>query len=286
MTNRISNAYKTAPTHDQLRAMKRDLHFHPSTCEQPTTLSPAQIEAFNRDGFIKDIHILNDAELDVHRSLFEPQLAKALEAGQGSFSLSSAHLKFGKVYDLMHHPHILGCVSDLLGPQLIALAAHYFCKMPHDGTTVAWHQDASYWPLTPSKTATVWLAIDDADVANGCMRFVSGSHRQGQLEFRASAADENNVLNQTVDAVERYGTVVDIELQAGQISIHSDLLLHSSHYNESDRRRCGLTMRYCTPDVRALPGYDWEKEGVLINCTDPDGHWGNPSRPESDHEVV
>ena len=99
MTNRISNAYKTAPTHDQLRAMKRDLHFHPSTCEQPTTLSPAQIEAFNRDGFIKDIHILNDAELDVHRSLFEPQLAKALEAGQGSFSLSSAHLKFGKVYD-------------------------------------------------------------------------------------------------------------------------------------------------------------------------------------------
>ena len=38
--------------------------------------------------------------------------------------------------------------------------------MPHDGKAVAWHQDASYWPLSPSKTVTVWLAIDDADVDN------------------------------------------------------------------------------------------------------------------------
>ena len=124
-----------------------------------------------------------------------------------------------------------------------------------------------------------------AHVTNVCLRFVSGSHRQGQLECRASAADEDNVLNQTVDDVKRYGSIVDIELKAGQISIHSDLLLHSSHYNESDRRRCGLTLRYCTPDVRAIPGYDWEKEGVLINCTDPEDHWGNPPRPEKDYEL-
>jgi len=37
--------------------------------------------------------------------------------------------------------------------------------------------------------------------------------------------------------------------------------------------------------VRAIPGYDWEKEGVLINCTDPEGHWGNPPRPEKDYEI-
>ena len=186
----------------------------------------------------------------------------------------------------MHHPKILAYIRDLLGPELIGLASHYFCKLPKDGTTISWHQDASYWPLSPSKTATVWLAIDDADVANGCMRFVAGSHRHGQLEFRASAAAENNVLNQTVDDVERYGAIVDDELKAGEISIHSDLLLHSSHYNESDRRRCGLTIRYCTPDVRAIPGYAWEQEGVLIDATDPDGHWGNPSRPERDYEVA
>ena len=285
MSNQSDNAYKTAPTHDELRGMDRDLSFYPREVENPAALSPAQVAAFNRDGYLKGIRIFDDAEIAEHRVFFDEQLRKVMATGQGSFSLSSAHLKFGKVYDLMHHPRIIACVEELIGPELIGLASHYFCKMPQDGTTISWHQDASYWPLTPSKTVTVWLAIDDADVDNGCMRFIAGSHLHGQLEFRQSDASENNVLNQTVDEVERYGTTVDVELKAGQISIHSDLLLHSSHYNESDRRRCGLTLRYCTPDVRAIPGYDWEKEGVLISGADPDGHWGNPPRPERDYAV-
>lgn len=286
MASLISNAFKSNPSHDELRAMNSDLRFHPCTVENPTTLTAADIATFNRDGYLKGIRICDEVEITEHRAFFDEQLAKVEAAGLGSFALSSAHLKFAKIYDLMHHPKILACVHDLLGSELIGLAAHYFCKMPKDGTTVSWHQDASYWPLTPSKTATVWLAIDDADIGNGCMRFVSGSHHAGQLEFRASEADENNVLSQTVDGVERYGSLVDVELKAGEISIHSDLLLHSSHYNESDRRRCGLTLRYCTPDVRAVPGFNWEKEGVLINASDPDGHWGDPPRPERDFEIA
>ena len=286
MTNQIDYTFKAAPTHDELREMDRDLRFYPSTVDDPTTLTTEQVAAFNRDGYLKGFRIFDDAEIAEHRAFFDEQLRKVMAAGYGSFTLSSAHLKFAKVYDLMHHPKILACVHDLLGPELIGLASHYFCKMPKDGTTVSWHQDASYWPLTPSKTATVWLAIDDADADNGCMRFVAGSHLQGQLEFRPSAAAENNVLNQTVDDVEHYGEIVDVELEAGEVSIHSDLLLHSSHYNESDRRRCGLTLRYCTPDVRAIPGYSWEKEGVLINAADPVGHWGNPARPERDYEMA
>jgi ectoine hydroxylase-related dioxygenase (phytanoyl-CoA dioxygenase family) len=285
MASQIDNAFKSNPSHDELRAMDRDLHFYPSRVEHPTALSAEDVAAFNRDGYLKGIRICDEAEITGHRVFFNEQLAKAEAAGLSSFTLSSAHLKYAKIYDLMHHAKILACVADILGPEMIGLAAHYFCKMPNDGTTVAWHQDASYWPLTPSKTATVWLAIDDADIANGCMRFVSGSHHAGQLEFRASEASENNVLSQTVDKVEQYGNLIDVELSAGEISIHSDLLLHSSHYNESDRRRCGLTLRYCTPDVRAVPGFNWEKEGVLINANDPDGHWGNPPRPERDFEI-
>jgi len=52
------------------------------------------------------------------------------------------------------------------GPDVIAWGSHFFCKQPHDPRKVAWHQDASYWPLTPARTVTVWLAIDDADIAN------------------------------------------------------------------------------------------------------------------------
>ena len=46
-------------------------------------------------------------------------------------------------------------VEDIVGPNIIAWGTHFFCKMPNDPKVVPWHQDASYWPLTPSKTVTV-----------------------------------------------------------------------------------------------------------------------------------
>jgi len=73
---------------------------------------------------------------------------------------------------------------------------------------------------------------------------------------------------------------VDVELMAGEISAHKELLLHGSEANESDRRRCGLTLRYCSVDVRA--GLGWNAKGVIVNGSDAIGHWLNPPRPEND----
>ena len=112
-----------------------------------------------------------------------------LAAGGDSYSISTAHLKYGRVYDLLTDPRIVACVRDLLGDNVIGWGSHFFCKMPHDGKAVAWHQDASYWPLTPSKAVTVWLAIDDADRENACMRFIAGSHHRGHLTYRPSDPD-------------------------------------------------------------------------------------------------
>ncbi len=122
-------------------------------------------------------------------------------------------------------------------------------------TIVAWHQDASYWPMSQSKAVTVWLAVDDADPENACMKFIAGSHHHGHMTFRPSDPSEHNVLNQTIDNAEQYGHVVWDPLKAGQVSIHSDLLLHGSEANHSQRRRCGLTLRYSPASVRA--GLDW-----------------------------
>ena len=112
------------------------------------------------------------------------------------------------------------------------------------------------------------------------MRFVAGSHRHGHMTYRPSDSAEHNVLNQTIEDVERFGTPVDNRLSAGQISIHSDLLLHGSNANDSDRRRCALTLRYAAADVRA--GLDWNKKGVWVSGSDPSGHWSNRPRPATD----
>lgn len=272
--------FKTIPSGEELNQVERNLQFHPSQVRNPRRLSLEQVDAFNRDGYVKGLRLFSPAEMAEHRAYFDHLLEQVLAAGGSSYSISTAHLKHGKVYDLLRHPLIVEHVSDLLGENVVGWGSHYFCKMPRDGKVVHWHQDASYWPLTPSKAVTVWLAIDDADVENACMRYIPGSHHLGHLTYRMTEEGGDAVLNQQVENAEEFGSPVDVELKAGEFSMHSDLLLHGSNANLSSRRRCGLTLRYCAADVRA--GLDWNLKGVVVAGEDPTGHWANPPRPKED----
>ena len=69
-------------------------------------------------------------------------------------------------------------------------------------------------------------------------------------------------------------------LTAGQISIHSDLLVHGSSANHSQRRRCGLTLRYCPASVTAYLG--WSQKGVLVSGEASPELWPGAKRPISD----
>jgi len=272
--------FKMIPNAAELDGIARDLRFHPCTNAHPKNLTPGQIEQFNRDGYVMGIRIFDESESDANRRYFDDLLSRVLAAGGDSYSISTAHRKYGRVYDLLTHPRIVGLVTDLLGENVIGWGSHFFCKMPGDGKKVSWHQDASYWPLTPSKTVTVWLAIDDADRENACMQFIPGSHHFGHLTYQLSENDAENVLSQTVENAEQFGRPVDVALKAGEISLHNDLLLHGSEANNSRRRRCGLTLRYCSAEVRAH--MDWNQKGVIVSGGDPSGHWANPPRPDDD----
>ncbi len=258
--------FKMVPGQSELDRIERDLRFHRVANESPKVLTFEQIAAFNRDGYIRGVRIFSGAEIGDIRGYFDDLLARVIAAGGDSYSISTAHAKYGRVYDILTDKRIVACVKDLLGADVVAWGSHFFCKMPHDGKAVAWHQDASYWPLTPSKAVTAWLAVDDANF--------------GHLTYRPSDSTEHNVLNQTIDNVEQYGTEACDELNAGEVSIHSDLLLHGSEANNSDRRRCGLTLRYCSAEVRAH--MDWNQKGVIVSGSDPSGHWANRARPENE----
>ena len=273
-------APRFVPTAEELSELKRDLRFHPATGENPRTLTREQIARFNRDGYLKGIRIFSENEIMEIRRYFDDLLAKTLASGGDSYSISTAHLRYGRVYDLLTDRRPVALVKDLLGENAIGWGSHFFCKMPGDRKRVAWHQDASYWPLTPSKAVTIWLAFDDANVENACLRYIPGSHLLGHLTYRLSEDDEANVLNQTVEGIENLEPPVDVELKAGEISVHSDLLLHGSEMNQSRLRRCGLTLRYCPADVTA--GLGWNAKGVIVSGADPSGHWANAPRPGTD----
>ncbi|MBP3961072.1 phytanoyl-CoA dioxygenase family protein [Gemmata sp. G18] len=273
------NTFQTIPGQDDLQQVERDLSFHPCTNTNPKVLTREQIDHFNRAGYILPLRIFTESEVAELRTYFDNLLAKYVSEGKDSYSISSAHLRHGRVWDVLTNPRIVAIVSDLLGESVVAWGSHFFCKMPRDGKTVSWHQDASYWPLTPSKAVTVWLAIDDADRGNACMKYISGTQGLGHLTYQLSETDESNILNQTVPEVEKYGAPVFVELKAGEASLHSDLLLHGSDANTSDRRRCGLTLRYTPGDVHAHMG--WHEKGVVVRGETP-AHWNNRARPNEE----
>ena len=276
--NQTDPEFDIIPQYDSIEEIDRELKFFPADVNVAKTLSKQQIRNYNQEGYISNLEVFDTEEAEDLRAYFDQLLADAMASGGDSYSISTAHFKHARVYDLLKHPTIVRYVQDILGENVIGWGSHFFCKMPHDGKAVSWHQDASYWPLTPSKTTTVWLAIDDADAENACMRFIPQSHLHGHLEWTESSLEENNVLNQTVEDALTYGSVpVDNALRAGQMSIHSDLLLHGSNANDSDRRRCGLTLRYCSADVHAY--MDWNLKGVVVAGEADSRIWPGALRP-------
>ena len=128
---------------------------------------------------------------------------------------------------------------------------------------------------------TAWVAIDDSDVENAALQIIPRSHLNAQVPFDTSLPDENNVLNQTVKEPAKWGDEPHtLELKAGEMSLHSDWLLHGSDPNHSDRRRCGLAMRFLTGEVRAYDG--WNEHSVICRGVEPTGHWANHPRPEQE----
>lgn len=266
------------PTPKQLAELPRQIGFVPSVKRELKRLSGAQVDQYNATGYLMPFEGLEPAEAREIRAFFDGVLAAFIELGRTSYSINTAHLRFARIYQLVQHPMILDAVSDLLGPDIVCWGSHFFCKMPRDGKRIPWHQDSTYWPLSPTKTVTVWLAIDDADPQNANMKFIPRSHLHGLIDYDETH-EVDTVLDLAVKNPTSYGDAeVDVTLKAGQFSMHSDLLLHGSDANESERRRCGLTIRYAAADVSTW--FDWHKKGFVVRGQNVGNHWANPAMPD------
>ena len=142
---------------------------------------------------------------------------------------------------------LLDIVEQFIGPDIALFAAHYIAKRPHDGQAVLWHQDGTYWPLEPMEVVTIWLAGTDSTVENGCMRVLPGT-QNARLLARSELQDVDDGKNVLASGIHPSqideSDVVDLELNAGDVSIHNPTIIHGSNPNHSDKWRVGLTLRY------------------------------------------
>lgn len=164
------------------------------------------------------------------------------------------------MHRLVGDGRIVDILEPFLGPNIALYAPHYIAKPPGDGKPVLWHQDGVYWPLEPMEVMTVWLAGTASTRANGCMRVLPGTQNMRLLSRRAEMIDvdtEKYVLNSTIHpSLIDDSDVVDIELAAGDISLHNPRIIHGSEGNSSDSWRVGLTLRYI-PTTTRVKADDW-----------------------------
>lgn len=263
----------------------REIQFHPADPSAARTLDTTAVEAFNADGFVSGLTAFEGRAADDVTTYFDALLHNVLEADdrRNSYSINAYELVCRGIYDLILEPVLLDHVQDLLGPDFVCWGSHLFCKLPGDPKEVPLHQDATYWPFTPTHSVTVWLALDDTDEENGAMTFAPGSHLHGALPHDTHALDGTRVLNRAVSEPDAFPVRFSNNLRRGQFSIHNDLLLHGSQPNQSDRRRAGFTIRYAAAEVDTLPGWDhWKVPAQHCRGVIPD-HWPNLRRPSGEH---
>lgn len=212
-------------------------------------LTPEQVEQYHTLGYLKGFRVFSNSEV-ADFQLEYGRLVMLLPPGKTMSFVNWWHKRNRFIYDLCMDPRLLDYAEDILGPDFFLWGSHFFVKEPGDETVVPWHQDAQYWPLSPQNAVTVYIAITDCDRENACMRVIPGTHRAGRLRHHTSE-DGRYVLRQEIDEGEfDPARAVDLELKAGEISLHHDGIAHGSGPNRSDRLRVGFTMRFSSTDVK------------------------------------
>lgn len=149
---------------------------------------------------------------------------------------------------LARHPKIVTVVEEILGKPLRLYGSQLFAKPAEVGTIVPLHQDIPYWPFAPHELLSCWIALDDSTLENGCVRFLSGSHKFGVLRHVPSNVQGNSLMleDELVAGLPEFA----VQVPRGSCVLHHCLTAHWSEANRSQHPRRGLIMVYMSPRVQ------------------------------------
>lgn len=233
-------------------------------------LSAAELDQFHGQGYVRLGHVAPRTEIDalcqridqimlgqvryddmlmqLCPSVGNPELARQTKEFKGS------SLKYRKIQDLEQDPLFLGYLqkplfrdltAKIIGAEIAIFRAMFFNKPAEQGVTINWHQDgAGGWHLSIPPQVTVWTALDDTCVANGCLQIIPGSHHSmipatGDLlsagERALHAPDEQRLY---------------LEMEKGEAVLLHNWTLHRSETNTTNRPRRAFSVCYIDAATR------------------------------------
>jgi phytanoyl-CoA hydroxylase len=133
----------------------------------------------------------------------------------------------------------------LLGGPVEPKNMQYFNKPPRTSKPTPPHQDGFYFMLDPCSAVTMWLALDDVDEQNGCVRYVPGSHRDPMRDHcRTNTLGFSQGIS---DYPSRQDAEHEVAIPAkpGDLLVHHAMTIHRADANQSvDRSRRSLGFIY------------------------------------------
>ena len=247
--------------------------------ERKFRLTPEERLSWEENGYFIRLNVFTEAENNILR-----QTADDIVEGKRPFPTThiqqNALVRDGKTeasgihaMHSIHHisyyspeflartrdPRLTDPIVDLIGPNLLGLNNLYIWKAPKIGLGFPWHQDRWYfnWQYKTEKTVGTWTAIDAADIENGCLYVIPGSHKHGVQQHDDLEGSQQNEFKIVRNARDEDG--VPVEVPPGSVIFFNNGLLHKSTDNRSSRfRRCNVA-HYITADAERVPNKHGKK---------------------------
>ncbi len=144
----------------------------------------------------------------------------------------------------MTRPEFVAIATQLLGPDVDLYWNQSVFKQPEGKREFPWHQDDGYTPVTPSPYLTLWLALNDATLENGCISVLPGSHNRGLVPHI------NSPLGLVCHGADDPDQGVLVPVQAGSMAVFQSLTMHKSGPNLSTGTRKAYVIQYSQSGLR------------------------------------
>ena len=227
------------------------------------SLSPAETEQYYKNGFVIIPNVWSNEECDQINQHIDDIIADEQGTRERSVLdrswILSLGLKSELTEKLASDERFLTLVENLVHPGIAIYSAKLVPKAPHHEAICHWHQDDSYYRTNSASNVrmSVWLALHDADEANGAVHFVPGSHTWGQQSVHEEQEHFCNISILNPDP-EKIKTAMCPSIKKGSVVLFHSLTWHYSGPNTTDRARRSFIVSYQDALAEAGNGDQWK----------------------------
>ena len=230
-----------------------------------TELTAQQIETYRSQGFIAIEGFLDANELEHWREVTEAavrqRLANAAQLTNQADPTAFYSLVFTQclrladihagMAELMFDERLGRLAGTLAGVDGIRIWHDQALFKPPYGNHTAFHMDNPFWSFYSKDAISIWVALDDATIQNGCLWYLPGTHLEATYE--AVGIGEN--LGDIFKAYPQWRKIsaVPAACKAGSVVLHNGLIAHGASTNMTAFPRRAMTCAYM-PDGSTFNG--------------------------------